>query len=471
MRRALVSAAAVIIAIVAQLAVVNRLNLPGGAPPDVVLLVVVGLALSGGPAAGALTGFCAGLGLDLAPPGSPLAGEYALVLCLVGYGCGCLRGLLGRPVRITPVPVAAGIIAAAAGEILATAITLALSPGQATWAVVRQLLPATIFADAALSLLVIPLMLLAGRLADGPAPVPGAARPAPAQLRARQGATAGGLAGRRRRALRGAGALRDGWLGRPEPPRRPPAARAPSGAPWLRTASARRLTGQAGTPRPPLPGREPRLRLGGSRGALVPRQGGPARRPALPRLSFTVPRRRWPGSAASPAAGRPLAAATLRFGPSQRGRLRRALRPHSRAAQLAGYGAAGAGRPALRAGGYRALSAASPAGPRPGGEARRMLPAQLTVARRGGSGPAVPSGRRMFRRPGRTASRPRGPQRRGAVARLHRGSAARLHRSSAARLRGGRRPLLPRWIGRLRRDRASGWAGRGTAGRRTRGPR
>ena len=43
------------------------------------LLVVAALALPGGPMAGVQTGFLAGLALDVAPPGSHLVGQNALV--------------------------------------------------------------------------------------------------------------------------------------------------------------------------------------------------------------------------------------------------------------------------------------------------------------------------------------------------------------------------------------------------------
>ena len=46
----------------------RRAPLPGGVAPDLVLLVVVALALSSGPMPGLITGFCAGLALDIAPP-------------------------------------------------------------------------------------------------------------------------------------------------------------------------------------------------------------------------------------------------------------------------------------------------------------------------------------------------------------------------------------------------------------------
>jgi len=80
-----------LLAVTLQLAVVNRAPLPGAAAPDLVLLVVAALAVCAGPMTGMLAGFCGGLALDIAPPAAHLAGEYALVFCLVGYACGRAR--------------------------------------------------------------------------------------------------------------------------------------------------------------------------------------------------------------------------------------------------------------------------------------------------------------------------------------------------------------------------------------------
>ena len=52
MRRLLISVAVVAVALLAQVTFVNRLVLPGGAGPDLVLLAVVALALTGGPLPG-----------------------------------------------------------------------------------------------------------------------------------------------------------------------------------------------------------------------------------------------------------------------------------------------------------------------------------------------------------------------------------------------------------------------------------
>src|SRR5258708_11232661 len=90
LRRALVPPAFLVLAVLAQVTIVNRLPLPGGASPGLALLVVAALAVTGGPVPGMLAGFVGGLALDLAPPVSDLAGETAFVFCAAGYACGVL---------------------------------------------------------------------------------------------------------------------------------------------------------------------------------------------------------------------------------------------------------------------------------------------------------------------------------------------------------------------------------------------
>ena len=62
-----------------QVMFVDRLSLPGGSVPDIALVLVVVLGLTRGPVTGMLTGFSAGLGLDLAPPGGYLIGGAWLI--------------------------------------------------------------------------------------------------------------------------------------------------------------------------------------------------------------------------------------------------------------------------------------------------------------------------------------------------------------------------------------------------------
>lgn len=111
LQRTLLSTILVVVALVVQVSVLARLQLPG-AVPDLLLLTVLGLALVYGHTGGALVGFGAGLLADLAPPADHAVGRYALVLCLVGYVAGLTRPETGRH-RSATVPmlvVAAGAL-------------------------------------------------------------------------------------------------------------------------------------------------------------------------------------------------------------------------------------------------------------------------------------------------------------------------------------------------------------------------
>jgi len=195
MRRVLMSAVLLAAAVVLQLTTVNGLRLPGGGVPDLVLVVVAALGLASGPASGAVAGFAAGLCLDLAPPASGLIGEYALVFVLVGWACGRLHATLARSAVLPIVIVAA---AAALAELMVAGLSLALQSAQVSWAAVRQVLPASVSYDIAISPFVLYLVLLAGAwLAD-------AARGRPA-LSAAGRALAAGQAGSAARLGSGSG--------------------------------------------------------------------------------------------------------------------------------------------------------------------------------------------------------------------------------------------------------------------------
>ena len=115
LNRILLSAALVVVALVVQVSVLARLQLPG-AVPDLVLLTVVALALVYGHVSGALIGFGAGLLSDLAPPADHAAGRYALVLCVIGYVVGLTRPEKGQ-IRSATGPMAV-VVAAAIGSTL-----------------------------------------------------------------------------------------------------------------------------------------------------------------------------------------------------------------------------------------------------------------------------------------------------------------------------------------------------------------
>ncbi|CAM5653006.1 MULTISPECIES: rod shape-determining protein MreD [Streptomyces] len=114
-KRILLSAALVVVALLVQVAVLARLQLPG-AVPDLLLLVVLGLALVYGHVSGALIGFGAGLLADLAPPSDHAIGRYALVLCVIGYVAGLTKPDSGQH-RSATMPLVV-VIGAALGSTL-----------------------------------------------------------------------------------------------------------------------------------------------------------------------------------------------------------------------------------------------------------------------------------------------------------------------------------------------------------------
>jgi rod shape-determining protein MreD len=96
----------VIIAVVLQLSVAPAFAIRG-ITPDLALLVVLAVALTRGGQAALVTGFAAGVLLDLAPPADHTAGRWALSLLIVGYVAGRVReGSIthsgqGRPAAMT----------------------------------------------------------------------------------------------------------------------------------------------------------------------------------------------------------------------------------------------------------------------------------------------------------------------------------------------------------------------------------
>ena len=271
MRRALLATAAVLAAILLQVTVLNNLPLPGGSPPDLVLVVVVAMALASGPLEGAVIGFAAGLAVDIAPPATDLVGQSALVFCLVGYGCGKLRGTLDRSAWL---PVAAVALGAAAGEALYALVGLTFGDPDITVQSIRQVLPVAVLYDVLLSPFVLYAVARLGRYA--------------------QWSTAGLLTGQELRPATAvalgmagaAGAVRDTGTGR-SPRLRAAAAHRSDG--WI--GGSQVSAGQAGAwvdrPRPL------RLRLrGGTAGSAAGAPPGPSRLLPEVHLRLGAPRRR-----------------------------------------------------------------------------------------------------------------------------------------------------------------------------------
>jgi rod shape-determining protein MreD len=177
---------ALVAAVIAQLTVVNRLSLPGGDAPDLVLLLVAAVAVLAGPLTGTLAGFASGLAVDVAPPQAHDAGEYALVFCLTGYAAAraaaaAREGSGGERSPVTSLTVMAA--ATAVGEAGKAAIGLLLSDPNVTGPTIRHVLPGAVLYD----LLLTPVMLWLVSLAAG-RPAPDVAQAAAPALAGRLGA-------------------------------------------------------------------------------------------------------------------------------------------------------------------------------------------------------------------------------------------------------------------------------------------
>jgi len=265
MVRGLISLAAAGVAVIVQLTIVDRIAFPGGTGPDVVLLTVAALALAGGPLTGALIGFCAGLALDVAPPGSHFVGQNALVFCLIGYLCGLAADIpnnegVPEQGRTALFEIAVTAAAAVTGEALSALLGAMLSDPRVTWSAIRHVLPVA----AAYDVLLCPFVLFAAaaalRLAGTPRSQRDRAAWAGPAARSPAGATqgairqvSGGNTPRLRLSERGKGEGLAGGLHGPRGPRGPVSAK-----------------------------REPRLKLGhsGSLGAAFA-TSGPRRGPGL----------------------------------------------------------------------------------------------------------------------------------------------------------------------------------------------
>jgi rod shape-determining protein MreD len=260
-RRVLAVPVALLLALLLQVILVNRAPLPGGAAPDLVLLVVAALGATMGPMTGLLAGFCGGLALDIAPPGSHLAGEFALVCCLVGYACGRVRNAVdqseSRASVVSLAVVAAGV---AAGEAARAALGMMLSDPDVTGPVVKHVLPTAILYDLLLCPFVLWLVAAAVRR-SAPARVtdPHRMRPrAAAQYGALRLATAGAAP-----KLRFGGAP---VAARPAPARKEPRLRL-AGA---NSSSFSRTNGGTWKPHAPLARQRPvSVNFSGSRGGLI----------------------------------------------------------------------------------------------------------------------------------------------------------------------------------------------------------
>lgn len=160
--RALYAAVLIVVALVLQVSVLARLGLPG-AVPDLLLLVVVGMAMTYGPTAGCVIGFAAGLCADLAPPADHAAGRYAFVLCAAGYVAG-MFSMRNRKSALTPILVV--VVLAALTTVLYAGVGAVVGDSAAMDSGIGRLLITAVVYDALLSPFIVPLVMAGARRTD-----------------------------------------------------------------------------------------------------------------------------------------------------------------------------------------------------------------------------------------------------------------------------------------------------------------
>jgi rod shape-determining protein MreD len=153
-----------VLALVLQVAVANRLPLPGEVTPDLVLLTVVALALLNGSMLGMITGFGAGLATDIVPPADHTIGRYALVYCLVGYVCGLVADEMDRSAVVPFVAVAAGALI---GTVLYAGVGVLIDDPRSTWPIISHIVPLAVLYDVLASPFVLWGVVRLTRRADG----------------------------------------------------------------------------------------------------------------------------------------------------------------------------------------------------------------------------------------------------------------------------------------------------------------
>jgi len=118
--RELSAGIALLAAYVMQTSVIARLDLPLGGP-NLIFLFFLTWAVLHDAMFGAMIGFTVGLLVDLAPPAASTAGEWTMVLTVVGYGIGAAASR-NQEFRDSPLVdwglIAAGLFAIFAGWLI-----------------------------------------------------------------------------------------------------------------------------------------------------------------------------------------------------------------------------------------------------------------------------------------------------------------------------------------------------------------
>lgn len=154
-RQAIIIGTFVLAAVLIEVTLLSRLGIPG-ATPDLVVVTVVAIALTMGPVQGAVSGFVAGVLLDLAPPGDTLIGVNALVYVGIGF----VTGVAVDP-RDRTIPVMMGMVGLSTGAavLLIAGLDTMLGSDRVDW----EQIPVLTLTSALYGVILAPLVILAMR--------------------------------------------------------------------------------------------------------------------------------------------------------------------------------------------------------------------------------------------------------------------------------------------------------------------
>ncbi|MDA3935932.1 MAG: rod shape-determining protein MreD [Actinomycetota bacterium] len=151
MRRTPPTTAAILVAMVLQVAIAPHIAI-GGVVPNMFLLVVVTLAFVEGPAAGATSGFFAGLLFDLL--GTAPVGPGALVLAVAGFIAGALHAqMFAEGWRL---PLSVLFITSLSAEVAYGVVLSVLGAGGTFWQTFTHVMVPGAVYNAVLAILVYP---------------------------------------------------------------------------------------------------------------------------------------------------------------------------------------------------------------------------------------------------------------------------------------------------------------------------
>jgi len=137
-----------------QFSIVNRMPFPG-APPDLLVLSVVSVALARGADLGLVFGFATGLVADLAPPADHTLGRLALAYALAGYVGGTLSDDAARSAFL---PIAVVGLGAVIAEGTFAVVGALLGDERITATALAHNVPSSVLYDVVLAPFVIPLI-------------------------------------------------------------------------------------------------------------------------------------------------------------------------------------------------------------------------------------------------------------------------------------------------------------------------